>query len=160
MKVLGSTGGIGSGKSVICRVFGYLGIPVYEADAEVKKMYREDSGLITLLRDQFPADLFTQEGRPDTAKFASYFFENGEALQRLNAIVHPLVKDHFKKWEKENRQAPYVIKEAAILFESGAYKDCDKVAAVAAPEELRIARVMARDKRSKAEVQKIMQKQW
>jgi len=160
MKVLGITGGIGSGKSIVCRVFSSLGIPVYEADAEVKKMYQSDAALLSTLRARFPAVLFTAEGQPDTTKFAAYFFENNDALQQLNAMVHPLVKDHFKKWEKANRQAPYVIKEAAILFESGTYRDCDKVAAVAAPEELRIARVTARDKRSKAEVQKIIQKQW
>jgi len=160
MKVLGITGGIGSGKSTVCQVFRQLGIPVYEADAEVKKLYQSDNSLATALRDKFPSELFNEEGRPDTSRFAAYFFNQPAALEQLNALVHPLVKEHFKKWTKERRQAPYVIKEAAILFESGTDKDCDRVATVAAPEELRLARVVTRDKRSRSEVMKIMQKQW
>ena len=160
MKVLGITGGIGSGKSTVCQVFRQLGIPVYEADAEVKKLYQSDHSLVAALRDKFPAELFNEEGWPDTSRFAAYFFNQPAELEQLNALVHPLVKEHFKKWTKERRQAPYVIKEAAILFESGTDKDCDRVATVAAPEELRLARVITRDKRSRSEVMKIMQKQW
>jgi dephospho-CoA kinase len=160
MKVLGITGGIGSGKSTVCQVFRQLGIPVYEADAEVKKLYQSDTTLVASLRARFPADLFNEEGRPDTSRFAAYFFNQPAALEQLNALVHPPVKEHFRKWTKENRQSPYVIKEAAILFESGTDKDCDRVATVAAPEEMRIARVVNRDKRSRSEVMKIIQKQW
>ena len=160
MKVLGITGGIGSGKSIVCKVFAQLGIPVYEADAEVKKMYLTHDAMKAGLRNKFPGELFTKEGNPDTKKFAAYFFNNEPALQQLNSLVHPYVKEHFAKWVKANSAAPYVIKEAAILFESGSDLGCDRIVTVSAPEDLRFRRVMARDRRSRSEVEKIIQNQW
>ena len=158
MKVLGITGGLGSGKSTICRIFSVLGIPVYEADAEVKHMYSVNDNLAALLAKNFPAELFDQ-GRPDTRKFATYFFGNSEALQQLNELVHPFVREHFTKWLAK-QSGPYVLKETAILFESGSDSDCDKTASISAPETLRIERVSERDKRSRTEIKRIMAHQW
>ena len=160
MKVLGITGGIGSGKSLVCKIFSQLGIPVYEADSEVKKMYQSNEVLIALLHKNFSPGLFNEEGKPDTLKFAAWFFNDDKELEKLNNLVHPYVQEHFHKWCRGYDASPYVIKEAAILFESGAHKDCDRVVTVAAPEELRIKRVEQRDKRSKSDFLKISNRQW
>lgn len=160
MIILGITGGIGSGKSIVCRVFEQLGVPTYEADAEAKQLYVSNDLLAKKLREKFPAELFSRQGKPDLKKFAAYFFDDEKALEELNKLVHPIVLEHFQSWVKQHKDEPYVVKEAAILFESGSYKDCDKVVNVSAPVELRIKRVMERDKRSRSEVEKIISKQW
>jgi dephospho-CoA kinase len=158
MKVLGITGGMGSGKSIVCKIFQQLLIPVFEADAEVKKMYSGKKELLESLRKKFPAQLFAKDGSPDTSGFAAWFFEKPEELAALNSIVHPFVKERFTEWARPLR-TPYVILEAAILFESGTDKQCDKVASVEAPEDLRIKRVRLRDDRSKEEIVNILQRQ-
>lgn len=160
MIILGITGGIGSGKSIVCRVFEQLGVATYEADAEAKQLYVSNDLLAKKLQEKFPAELFSRQGKPDLKKFATYFFDDKKALEELNKLVHPIVLDHFQSWVKRHKDEPYVVKEAAILFESGSYKDCDRVVNVSAPVELRIKRVMERDKRSRSEVEKIISKQW
>ena len=157
MKVLGITGGLGSGKSTVCRVFTVLGIPVYEADAEVKKLYATDESLVASLMAAFPADLFSG-GRPDTQKFAAYFFSQPVELEKLNGLVHPFVREHFRRWLAK-QDAAYAVKEAAILFESGSDSDCDRTACISAPESLRTERVAVRDKRSRQEIKKILSRQ-
>ena len=158
MKVLGITGGLGSGKSTVCQVWNILGIPVYEADARARALYEENAELTRQLSQHFPKELF-RDGRPDRKKFAQHFFGNPEGLERLNALVHPFVREDFRRWKKQ-QDATYAMMEAAILFESGAYKDCDKTVCVTAPEALRIERVAARDQRSVSDIKKIMDSQW
>jgi dephospho-CoA kinase len=159
MNVLCITGGIGSGKSLVCRIFSVLGIPVFEADAEAKRLYREDASLAKKLRARFPATLFTRQGLPDTARFSAYFFEHPGELAELNRIVHPSVAAVFQQWTRKQRGVPYVIKEAAILFESGSDSGCTHILGVTAPASVRLERVMQRDGRSSEAIRKIMERQ-
>lgn len=158
MLKLGITGGIGSGKTTVCRLFELLGIPVYYADDESKKLLDEDK----LVKDQviktFGASIVNESGIIDRKKLAAIVFNNKEQLEKLNAILHPAVGQHFENWLKKQNTA-YILKEAAILFESGAYKQVDKVVTVVAPLELKIQRTMKRDGVSQEEVERRMQLQ-
>ena len=160
MMIIGITGGIGSGKTIVCNIFLQLGIPVYEADSIAKKLYESEPGIRDRIRNEVSENVFDKKGKLDKQKLAALVFQDDAALKKLNKIVHPVVAKHFAEWKKQNLAAPYVLKEAAILFESGADQDCEKIITVTSPEELRIQRTMQRDKRSKAEVEQIIQKQW
>ncbi|MCX6275753.1 MAG: dephospho-CoA kinase [Bacteroidetes bacterium] len=159
MKVVGITGGIGSGKSTVCNVFRVLGIPVYEADSEAKKLY-DLPEVIAELKKVFGGHYFSKSGELDKRKFADLIFNDETALQKINDIVHPYVKKSFREWRKTHNDKPYVLKEAAILFESGSDKGCDKVITVTAPDNVRLKRVMKRDQRTADQVNKIIAKQW
>ena len=157
-KVVGLTGGIGSGKSTIAAYFKSLGVPVYIADDEAKKiLYTSEAA--AEVAEVFGNEVFT-EGLPDRRKLASKVFNSPEKLRLLNNIIHPKVRQHFDNWLKVYTAEPFVIKEAAILFESGSYKDCDKIILVTAPEEVRIERVMLRDSVTREQVLKRMEAQW
>lgn len=157
-KVIGLTGGIGSGKTTIANYFKSLGVPVYIADEEAKKiLYTPDA--VTEVTAAFGEEVLT-DGMPDRKKLAAVVFNNPEKLQMLNNIIHPKVGVHFYNWLIVNKNAPFVIKEAAILFESGSYKNCDKVILVTAPEDIRVKRVMDRDGSTAQEVRKRMANQW
>lgn len=158
MKVVGITGGIGSGKSTVCNIFRVLGIPVYEADAEAKKLY-DLPEVVSELKKVFGGHYFSKSGELDKRKFADLIFNDDTALKKINDIVHPYVKKRFREWKKAHNDKPYVLKEAAILFESGSDKGCDKVITVTAPENIRLQRVMMRDQRTADQVKKIMGKQ-
>jgi dephospho-CoA kinase len=160
MIIVGITGGIGSGKSVVSRIFRMLGIPVYDADAAAKDLYKRYPDLSERVLAEFGPDVSDSEGGIDRKKLAAVVFQDPERLKVLNRLVHPLVKKDFKEWCSLHRAAPYVMKEAAILFESGTHKDCNLVIAVTAPQELRLLRVKARDQRSVAEIKKVMENQW
>ena len=158
MKIVGITGGIGSGKTTIARYFHErFGIPVYYADAEAKALMHTPQlkkKIIQLLGEQaYKGDTL------DRGFVASRVFKDTDLLNALNAIVHPAVGRHFKSWVQE-QEAPYVLKEAAILFENGNAADCDAVILVTAPEDLRIARVVERDGTSAEAVKERMSKQW
>lgn len=157
MKIVGLTGGIGSGKSTIAHYFKELGVPVYIADIEAKKLMHTEVVKKAII-DLF-GDLAYQEGKLNRAAISQQVFKNDDLLKRLNAIVHPAVARHFKDWVK-NQRAPYVIKEAAILFESGAHKDCDFIITVTAPKKERVKRVMLRDGVTQQDVIARMNKQW
>ena len=159
MKVVGITGGIGSGKSTVCNIFRVLGIPVYEADSEAKKLY-DLPEVVAELKKVFGGHYFSKSGELDKRKFADLIFNDETALQKINDIVHPYVKKSFREWRKAHNDKPYVLKEAAILFESGSDKGCDKVITVTSPESIRLKRVMARDQRTADQIKKIMGKQW
>lgn len=159
MKVVGITGGIGSGKSVVCTIFRQLGVPVYDADAEAKLLYDKYPELRAAVKKQIAEDVFDSSGKLDRKKLSEIVFKDTEKLKALNALVHPLVRSDFQSWVKKQENVPYVIKEAAILFESGANADCDKIITVVSPRELRIQRVRERDRKSKAEVEVIIDKQ-
>ena len=158
MMVVGITGGIGSGKSIVCSVFHQLGIPVYEADIEARKIY-DIPEVIAEVKKTFGAEYFTSSGL-DKKKFAGLVFKDAEALKKINSIIHPYVKKDFREWKNRHKEKPYVLKEAAILFESGTDKGCDKIIVVTAPEFLRKQRVMQRDQRSEKQVEEIIRRQW
>ena len=147
---IGVTGGIGSGKSTVCRVFSLLGIPYYDSDAEAKRLMNTDSELATRIRSLLGPGAYTDQGL-DRAYVSARVFGHPDRLQRLNAIVHPAVEHDFARWA-EAQQAPYVIEESAILFESGADRLMDRTVAVVAPEEVRIRRVCRRDLREEQAV--------
>lgn len=157
---VGITGGIGSGKSIVCNVFKLLGVPVFEADDAAKKLYLTNREVKTGLIQLFGEDIYTPEGIPDRKKLASYIFNNDIQREKVNELVHPFVRKKFENWLNIYKNVPYVIHEAAILFESGFYKMMDFTVLVVAPEEERIARVMARDGVTAEMVRKRMQKQW
>lgn len=154
---VGITGGIGSGKSTVCGIFARLGIPVYAADREAKRLMREDLALIASVKEAFGSDSYSGN-EPNRPFLANAVFGNPEKLALLNSLVHPAVFRDFERW-CGLQHAPYVIKEAAIMFESGSYKQVHEVVAVTAPLELRIQRVMERDGSSREEILKRIQAQ-
>ena len=147
-KIIGLTGGIGSGKSTIANYIASKGIPVYIADEEAKKLM-ELSEVIASVQAIFEENVLDEFGKLDRKRIADLVFNSPTQLSQLNNIVHPLVKNHFMEWLKIHSNAPYVIKEVAILFETGGNTACDKVIVVTAPEEIRIERAMKRDNVSK-----------
>ena len=156
MMVVGLTGGIGSGKSTIAKAFAALGIAVFNSDEQAKALIATDAQVKEHIIAAFGEEAF-QNGEYNRAYIAQIVFNNSEKLAILNSIVHPA--KYFKQWAKK-QTSPYVLKEAAILFESGSYKDCDYIITVTAPEEVRIARVMARDHCTEAQVRARMAQQW
>lgn len=157
-KIIGLTGGIGSGKSTVAKHFEKLGIPVYIADLEAKKIL-DTTIVIDKIIDAFGEEILETE-KIDRKKLAEIVFQQPEKLQILNSIIHPEVAKHFRNWVNENKKYDLVIKEAAILFESGSYKDCDKIILVTAPKETRIQRVIERDNISRAAIENRMANQW
>lgn len=158
MKVIGLTGGIGSGKTTVAGFFKELGVPVYIADDAGKRLMisSEDvkKDIIALLGpDSYHDNL------PDRKYIATQVFNSAEKLEQLNKIIHPAVAEDFLQW-KDLQTAKYVIYEAAILFETGGYKKCDAVILVTAPLETRISRLQKRDQSSPAEIEARMQHQW
>jgi dephospho-CoA kinase len=140
---IGITGGIGSGKSTVCKVFEQLGVPVYYADDEGKKLL-DVSDVKEAVLKVFGNAIFAADKTIDRKKMAGLVFNNKENLEKLNSIIHPAVGVHFEEWLKKQEGCAYIVKEAAILFESGAYKQVDKVITVTAPMELKITRAMNR----------------
>lgn len=158
MVVVGLTGGIGSGKTTVAKEFEAIGIPVYIADIEAKALMLR-SKIIKRKLIQLFGDQVYVNGALNKSLIAKVIFNDKEALQKMNAIIHPRVALHFKKWvQKQN--AIYVIKEVAILFENGGNKLCDFVITVTAPKDIRIERVLSRDNTTKAKVEAIMNNQW
>ena len=158
MMVVGLTGGIGSGKSTIAKAFAALGIAVFNSDEQAKALIATDAQVKERIIAAFGEEAY-QNGEYNRAYIAQIVFNNSEKLAILNGIVHPALAEYFKQWAKA-QTSPYVLKEAAILFESGSYKDCDYIITVTAPEEVRIARVMARDHCTEAQVRARMAQQW
>jgi len=145
MLKVGITGGIGSGKSTVCRVFSVLGIPVFNADIEAGRLQNEDPQIGTELIGIFGPEIYSAEGLLDRKKLASIVFNNSELLDKLNSIIHPAVHREFEKWSTRNSNFPYVIYEAAILFETGSFRNFDFTILVVADEQERIERVSKRN---------------
>ena len=154
---VGITGGIGSGKTWVCRVFQQLGVPLFEADTEVKKLYNTDAGLKAELIRNFGQTSYDENGVFNTSYFRVLLSDESKR-GLLNGMVHPRIFQRFEAWSLE-QSAPYVIKEAAILFESGADKTVHKTIGVFAPLEMRINRVMERDSREREAVLNIIDMQ-
>ena len=152
MLKIGITGNIGSGKTTVSKIFEVLGIPVFYADDEAKKVMVNDAILIVELKQAFGEQSYFEDGSLNRKHIAGIVFNNEAELKKLNAIVHPAVFRAFDSWVLRFKNAPYVLKEAALLFESSSFKMCDKSIMVTAPLELRIARVMLRDGFSRDEI--------
>jgi len=158
MKVVGLTGGIGSGKTTVANLFNLFGIPIYVADEEAKKLMVTSKVIKKELISLFGENVYL-EGKLNKAYIADIIFKDKEYLNKMNTIVHPKVGEHFKKWVKK-QQAPYVIKEAAIMFENNSYKQYDYVVTVVAPQDIKIKRLLQRDNTSLDKIQAIMNNQW
>ncbi|MCY1635287.1 dephospho-CoA kinase [Marinifilum sp. D737] len=144
MLKIGLTGGIGTGKSIVAEVFKLLGIPVYVSDKEAKRLMIESDEIRTSLTDRFGLDVYAENKTLNRKYLSDIIFNNPKALQDINSIVHPVVRNDFECWS-EKQHSPYVIQESAILFDTGLYKNFDKIICVTASEELRVKRVMDRD---------------
>lgn len=142
---VGLTGGIGSGKSTVAKIFQEMGVPVFISDEEAKQIQDSSAAVKAAIIALLGNEIYTAEGKLDRAQTAAAVFSDKEKLKQLNAIVHPAVAEAFRLFCEKYKDAPYVIKEAAILFETGLNKQLDKMITVTAPDELRIKRVMERD---------------
>jgi len=154
---VGITGGIGSGKTTAAKIFEVLGIPVYYADDAAKRLMNEDEVLKEKIQKQFGKDLYIQ-GKLDRKKMAEIVFGSPEKLESLNALVHPATLNDAEIW-MQKQTAPYTLKEAALIFESGAHEHLDYVIGVTAPAAERIQRTMKRDGTTREEVIARMDKQ-
>jgi dephospho-CoA kinase len=158
MRIVGLTGGIGSGKTTVAKAFAAIGIPVYIADEEAKKLMRTSKVIKRKLIALFGNEVYI-DNELNKPFIANIIFNDKNYLEKMNAIVHPRVARHFNKWLlKQN--APYVIKEVAILFENGGHKLCDFIVTVTAPKKLRISRLISRDKTTVDKIEAIMKNQW
>ena len=158
MKIVGLTGGMGSGKTTVANFFKELGAPVYIADDAGKSLMNTNAEVKSKIVSLF-GELAYNNGDLDRKYIANQVFNSPEKLQQLNQIVHPAVGLDFQEW-KNKQDSPYVIYEAAILFEASGYKKCDLIILVTAPLEGRIERLQARDKSSLEEIEARIQHQW
>lgn len=158
-KRIGITGGIGSGKSTVCRIFKILGIPVYSADDQAKWLMANNQNLKSQISEAFGKDSYLPDGSLNRAYLAEMVFSDPEKVKKINYLVHPAVALDFESWAKK-QTAPYILKEAALLFESGSAKDLDKVINVSSPLKIRLSRVLMRDPhRDEAQVNMIIDQQ-
>jgi dephospho-CoA kinase len=155
---IGVTGGIGSGKSLVCRVIETLGYPVFYSDLVARTITDTDTQVKEQVKELFGSSIYT-DGILDRKKVAELVFADGELLAKLNSIIHPAVARSFEQWCMQNSSSKLVFKEAAILFETGIYRELHKTILVTAPEELRIKRVVERDGVSESEVRARMARQ-
>jgi dephospho-CoA kinase len=157
---IGITGGIGSGKSLICKIFSCFGVPVYDADSHAKELMTTDGILISEIKKEFGDLSYNADGSLNRVYLANNVFHDPDKLERLNDLVHPRVGVDYEKWVQQNEKCTYVIKEAALLFEAGSYKALNRIIVVFAPEELRVKRVLVRDVHRTAEqIKAIIRKQ-
>lgn len=157
MLKIGITGGIGSGKSIVSRIFEILNVPVYNADAKGKEFLTQQD-VIKQIENEFGN--VTIQGQIDRVRLASVVFSQQDKLEKLNSIIHPLIKDDFEKWSMLRPDNPYVIMESAILFESGFSPMFDYTIHVYCPLEIRIQRVMHRDNTTKSVIEARINNQW
>ena len=159
MTTVGLTGGIGSGKTTIANLFALqFSIPIYIPDTKAKELIAQKDSLQKEIKSLLGEQAFV-DGKYNTAFVAGIVFSDQAKLEALNQLIHPYVQEDFLQW-KQNQHSPYVIKESAILFESGSYKDCDYIITVTAPLEERIRRVILRDKIDRKTIEKRIKNQW
>lgn len=157
---IGITGGIGSGKSLVCKIFQSLGVPVYDADSHAKILMTTDGILVDQIKKEFGSLSYDEKGDLNRKLVSEIVFNDEAKLQKLNALVHPRVAYDYDRWLAKYVSKPYVLKEAALLFEAGSFTLLDKIIVVTAPEPMRISRVLKRDlHRSEQEVVKIIRNQ-
>ncbi len=159
MKIVGITGGIGSGKTTVCKILSVFNIPVYYADMRAKELYDEDSQLKKKVVNLFGTSVYSENGL-NRAEVAQRVFNNKELLHQLNSIVHPVVEKDFLRWLEKYPEANFVVKEAAILFENDGYKKLAFNVLVTAPEDIRIRRVIKRDGVLETQVRARIKNQW
>lgn len=158
---VGITGGIGSGKSIVCRIFQCLGIPVYDADSRAKKLMTTDGILVEQIKKEFGTLSYHPDGSLNRAHLSQTVFGNPERLNTLNGLVHPRVGLDYIAWVQKYKESPYVVREAALLYEAGIHASLGRIVVVYAPADVRIKRVLARDpQRTEQEVKNIMKNQW
>lgn len=157
--IVGLTGGIGSGKTTIAKMFHELGISIYIADIEAKKLMHTSDAIKKELIAAFGEETYVN-GELNRSYLSSIVFNQPKELLKINAIVHPRVGQHFKDWYEARSDEKYVIKEAAIFFENDSYKQCDKIITVVAPIEERFRRILLRDTTTREAVQDRMNNQW
>lgn len=156
----GITGGIGSGKTTVCKIFEVLGVPVYYADDRAKELIQTDQGLIEKIKKLLGADIYDNEYKLNRKKVSTIVFNFPEVLAEYNNIIHPAVQEDAAKWMRRHQQYDYVLEEAALLFEAGSFKHMDKLICVTAPIEIRIERIIKRDGLTEEEILARMHNQW
>lgn len=157
---IGVTGGIGSGKSIVCKLFACLDIPVYDADSRAKWLTNNDPAIRKAIIQLLGEESYTLDGEYNRPYVSSKVFKNPDLLKKLNGIIHPAVGKDTDEWLERNSDFPYVIKEAAIMNKAGDNNNLDFVIVVTAPVELRLSRIRSRDKnRSEAEIRSIIERQ-
>jgi dephospho-CoA kinase len=158
-KLVGITGGIGSGKSTVAKIFSILGIPVYYADDRAKWLMANDLELKNKIRVAFGPESYLEDGSINRAFLASQVFSDEEKVKTINALVHPAVKMDFEAWVNQQK-TPYILKEAALIFETESYRDLDKTINVSAPLKIRVTRILLRDShRTMEQIHDIIDKQ-
>jgi dephospho-CoA kinase len=160
MLKVGITGGIGSGKSVVSGIFGLLGVPVYNSDERAKDIMHENDEVRLQIRSIFGAKAYEADGKLNREYIASCVFSDKDLLAKLNAIVHPVVGTDFQQWCNKNASQPYILKEAALIFEAGINTSLDKVILVFAQEKLRVSRVVNRDLIDEKSARARIENQW
>jgi dephospho-CoA kinase len=156
---IGITGGIGSGKTLVSKIFACLGIPVYDADSHAKELMTTDGILVSQIKKEFGDLSYLSDGTLNRKYLSEVVFNKQERLDVLNKLVHPRVGENYTQWVKRHNNKAYVLKEAALLFETGSYQALNKIIVVHAPEEVRIKRVIHRDGRAEQQVREIIRKQ-
>lgn len=160
MKVIGITGGIGSGKSIVCKVFELLGVPVYYADVRANWLTNNDLQLRKEIKELLGRQAYDENGQYNRKWVASQVFDNPELLKMLNMLIHPRVFEDTKKWLALHENQPYVVREAAISSAAGQGNDLDKIIVVSCPTEVRIKRIQQRDpQRSDEQIRAIIARQ-
>ncbi|MEM9885181.1 MAG: dephospho-CoA kinase [Bacteroidota bacterium] len=159
MMKIGITGGIGSGKTTVCKIFETLGIPVYYADDRAKQLMIEKPALIKQIKATFGEKSYDDQGQLNRTYLAQIVFSDPPKLKQLNQLVHPVVFEDTEQWHQAQKNTAYTLKEAALLFESGSFRTLDAVIAVYAPQKERIKRVMQRDQVNEDQVLARMEKQ-
>ncbi len=158
---VGITGGIGSGKSIVCRIFHCLGIPIYDADSRAKKLMTTDGILVEQIKKEFGTLSYHPDGSLNRAHLSQTVFGNPERLKTLNDLVHPRVGLDYDAWVQKYKESSFVIREAALLYEAGVNASLGRVIVVYAPAHIRLKRVLVRDpQRTEQEVKNIMNNQW
>jgi len=157
---VGITGGIGSGKSLVCKIFECFGVPIYDADSHAKALMTTDGILIANIQKEFGNLSYNTDGSVNRSYLGETVFNDPEKLKKLNSLVHPRVREDYSRWMAQNQHYSYIIKEAALLFEAGSNKELNNIVVVHAPEDLRINRVLSRDAhRTKELVKEIIKNQ-
>lgn len=158
---VGITGGIGAGKSLVSKIFQCLGVPVYDADSRAKGIMATDLELVALIKSEFGASSYQLDGTLNREFLAKATFGNPQRLDKLNSLVHPRVAADHGEWVKKQQHHPYLLREAALLYEAGVYTSIDKMIVVTAPLDVRIQRVLRRDgHRTEQDIRAIIKRQW
>ena len=158
-KIVGITGGIGSGKSLICKIFSTMNIPIYDADSRAKYLINKDLSLKNSIKNLLGENAYTSTEEYNRAWVASQVFNNPDLLKRLNSLVHPCVHKDAQDWVKKYPKSPFLLYEAALMNAAGNNNIFDEIIVVNAPVNLRIKRIQARDNRSEQEIRNIMARQ-